>query len=143
MQKENMIMIRRNIVALSALALALVACLGAAPGAKAAGFGFAPGSFDFRFEKQDGSPDLRAAAHPHAVTTEFELKSEPAEGEGTPGQGGTRPVGANLRFADAAVPRGLVGNPTAVPTCPTAEFFRIQQQNHCKDETQVGLATTR
>jgi hypothetical protein len=49
----------------------------------------------------------------------------------------------NVKDITVHLPAGLIGNPTAVPTCPAAELAQ-QPQSHvislCPDESQVGIA---
>jgi hypothetical protein len=137
-KKENEIMARfKTIVALALSAASLVA-LHSAPSAQAAGFEIVPGSFDFYVHNQDGTADLRAGAHPFAVTTKFALETEDDARNSDPAV--RVPAGANLRNASAGLPPGLVGNPYAAPQCTMGEFFKLNFNNHCFDDAQIGVA---
>jgi hypothetical protein len=111
----------------TAVALALVA---AAPAA--ADFGLK--NLEFSPEESDGSPATQAGSHPFALTATFEANTE-----ASPESGFEIPQGA-LKDLNVLSPAGLVGNPTAVPRCATADF---QSQygipgGTCPDSTVVG-----
>jgi hypothetical protein len=92
-----------------------------APASAGAAFGLK--DFDFTFTNQDGSPDTQAGSHPFAVTTTFDVNTEPNAQLGY-----EVPQGA-IKGLDISVPPGLIGNLNAVPRCASAEF-----------ETQGGAA---
>jgi hypothetical protein len=138
MSKESRNMTRfKTIIALAFASMLLVAGLSASS-AGAAEFGIVPGSFEFSTHNQDGSSDLRAGAHPFAVTTKFTLKTQHDPRNANPEV--LIPSGANLRNAGAELPPGLVGNPYAMPQCTFDEFGKIAFNNHCFDDAQVGIA---
>ena len=110
----------------TALALALLVSL-AAPSAAQADFGFAPGSTTLSAENEDGTLATQAGSHPYAFTLSFALKT----------QGGVTEGGA-MRNLITDLPRGLVANPQAVPTC-TRQDFEAQK---CSVGTQIGVLET-
>ena len=115
-------MIRRNLIALVVLALAL-----AAPVAAQADYGLVPGSVRVSALNKDGSPDTKASTHPYEFLVHFDLKT--LESGATEG-GATRDVIVDL-------PPGLIGNPQAVPSCPRSDLeSRVPR---CSGETQVGF----
>lgn len=124
-----------ELVLLALLFLAL-----SAPAAHAE-FGFVPGSADFNFTNQDGTPATQAGSHPFQVNTQFELGSSGAEGF---------PDG-DVKDISAAVPAGLVGSATAVPQCAQQSFSTLSiignpfgalynSARECPEDTQIGVA---
>jgi hypothetical protein len=134
--KKKMIMSRAKIAALLVTIGLLVAAFTASE-ASAAGFGIVPGSFDLSVVTKDGSTASQAGSHPFAVVTKFKLHTVPDPHNP---EGASIPAGSPLRNADVAIPPGLIGNPTAVPTCSTTEFYRPISASHCSDDTQIGIA---
>jgi hypothetical protein len=113
-------MIRRMLLALCLCAAAL--CL-AAPAAQAA---FGLSEFDVSFAGPEGEAVTQAGSHPFAMTTKLKFLAE--------GGGGTVEQAAKDIFVSQ--PAGLVGNPTAVPTCTTAEF--LSKRDGCPDASALG-----
>ena len=74
-------------------------------------------------EEADGSIDLQAGSHPFAYKVNFAMN---------PGTYGFQP----LRSVIVNLPTGLIGNPQAVPQCPTADFEGFDSL--CPATTQVG-----
>jgi len=113
---------KRLVVSIAAAALAAAI---AAPTASAA-FGLTEAEVSFNSE---AGPETQAGAHPFSITSSFafnthfdsELGSEVPDGELR-----------NLRILQAP---GLVGDPTAVPRCPDAEFIA----QSCPKASQVGV----
>jgi hypothetical protein len=112
--------VRRRSVLLAALLLALAA---ATPGSARADLTIAPGSFELAPLDTAGQPELRAGAHPDHLVTRFAFTTN-ADGS----------VDRNVREVAIDLPPGLIGDPTAAPTCPRSRFL----QNACDAETQVG-----
>jgi len=115
---------RRAILLLAALALAALAP------APAAGFGLK--ELDVSFENQDGSTAIQAGSHPYAMTTSVSFDTKPSEGIGY-----EVPDGAPKDLSIGQV-EGLVGNPTAVPSCSNADF--LAKPPACPLSTQIGTA---
>ncbi|HTZ85247.1 MAG TPA: hypothetical protein VMB05_01135 [Solirubrobacteraceae bacterium] len=115
---------RSRVTLLAALACALTFVITAAPAWGA--FGIEPGSLHVAAVNRDGTPDLQAGSHPYAFTVSFSLNHDSS---GNP-EGNARDVIVDL-------PRGLIGNPTAVPRCSRADFDRVQSPA-CPGSTQVG-----
>lgn len=93
-------------------------------------------SFSFRSLDAGGEPETQAGAHPYelivkiaAPTTEVEV-SEP--------DGRISPTGTIKNLINE-LPPGLIGNPTAVPTCTTREAEEVK----CSGDAQVGLIEVR
>ncbi len=85
-------------------------------------------SYEIVPENADGSVDTRAGSHPFQLTTTFMLDAGPEIGlEVQPA------MPKDLHFV---LPAGLVGNPTAFPTCPEAVF---DDEDHCPADTQIGV----
>lgn len=94
-------------------------------------------TFSFRNLDSSGEPETRAGAHPYelivkivAPTTEVET----SESEG----GKISPTGTIKNLLNE-LPPGLIGNPTAVPTCTT----RDAEERKCSGNSQVGLIAVR
>jgi hypothetical protein len=121
-------MIRTRIVGGIAAMIIASACAGAEP-ARAdfgiTGIGGSATSLDGSFSRQAGAhPDL-------TVKLAFATKQPP---------GAPQPVpDGNVRDIEVALPAGVTGNPTAVPTCPHADLNANGQIAKCRAETQVGV----
>jgi hypothetical protein len=94
---------------------------------------------DAAISAQGGEPGIGAGSHPFAVTTTLATLTEP-----NPELGYEYPDGSveDLRVATAA---GLVGNPTAVPRCSSADFLTILPSGavgDCADSTALGVVTS-
>ena len=92
-----------------------------------ADFGIAPGSLSVKAEEAGGTLDVRAGSHPFAYTIHFELNTDE--------EGNTE--GGNLRDILIEAPPGLVGNPSAVPTCSRSTFEGGARG--CPPSTQIGI----
>jgi hypothetical protein len=85
-------------------------------------------------------PVTQAGADPAEFTTTTNLQSA------TEKWFGFVPVafpGENVKDITVHLPAGLVGNPTAVPTCPASELAQVpssQVISLCPDSSQVGIA---
>jgi hypothetical protein len=112
--------------------LVVLATLAALLPARAAGaaFGIAPGSLVVEALDASGQTERRAGAHPDRLRVAFRL-NETASG-----------VDGNLKDLAIELPPGLVGDPTATPTCPRETFDAgpIAGQE-CPGEAAVGSAT--
>src|SRR5205807_1392425 len=77
------------------------------------------------------APATLAGSHPFQLTTSFTLNQTAAE-EGVQ-------LPRNLRFN---LPAGLIGNPTAIPTCSYLDFTTIVPgpANLCGPDSAVGVA---
>ncbi|HWT89949.1 MAG TPA: hypothetical protein VN179_02420, partial [Solirubrobacterales bacterium] len=88
---------------------------------------------DVTFEAEDGSPELRAGAHPFAMSTTVGVSTEETP-EGAVPEG-------ELRDLEIMQIPGLIGSQTAVPRCNDAEFAQIVKgRPACPDETAVGYS---
>lgn len=110
-------------------------------------FGIAPGTFEADAFDRTGKPERQAGSHPWRAVTGFEFNLEDREGQDLEG-GPTRvaaPVGS-LRNVDVTLPRGFVGDPTAVEQCTVADFLDLVfaaedagQGSRCPVGSQVGI----
>ncbi|HYP55123.1 MAG TPA: hypothetical protein VEQ41_02320 [Solirubrobacterales bacterium] len=118
---------------LVALATGLLALLVAAPAQ--ADFGLS--EMGVSFTDEAGNPEVRAGAHPFAVTTSFKVNTVFDESKGV------EVVDGALRNLDIEMPVGLAGNPTAVPRCATLDFLTSDKFGNpaCSDSTAVGILT--
>lgn len=118
--------------------------------AKPAGFGVVPGSYDA--DVYDGprvgfSPSQlvrQAGSHPFELRVDFEMNLRhedfPPLGPEQSPQSMTAPE-EHIRTVVTTLPRGLIGNPEAVPKCRPEDFLKssIQPFTGCPPETQVGI----
>lgn len=105
-----------------------------------ASFGFSGGAvgFDGEWLTQDGSPDTQAGSHPFSMTTRFAFNTL----EDPTTTGAMIPAGGQVRNIRVDLPPGLVGNPTAVPTCSMQDFYTPGSggnENACPDNTALGF----
>ena len=110
----------------------LLACLAPAPAL--GDFGLS--EMEVSFTDESGNPEIRAGAHPFAVTTSFRVNTTFNEDKGVD------VVDGALRNLDLRMPVGLAGNPTAVPRCATLDFLK-EDKGHtaCADATAIGVLT--
>ena len=81
---------------------------------------------------QDGQPDRQAGGHPD-IETHFTISShiDPVTGLAPD---------ANIKDVTVDLPKGLIGNPSAVPTCPDAKLSDVGHAS-CPANTQVGFVS--
>ncbi|MGH2975674.1 MAG: hypothetical protein ACRDLL_12510 [Solirubrobacterales bacterium] len=107
-------------------------------------FGIRPGSFEadsFTAEHPFGEPMRQAGGHPFEQRVNFELNQESRVGSD-----GTRLVSAHglIRSAEVTLPRGMIGNPQAVPQCEAVDFVSSTfKGSQCPADTQVGYVNAR
>jgi hypothetical protein len=107
-------------------------------------FGIRGGSFEadsFKAAYPFGEPDRLAGSHPFEQRVNFELNQKSGVGGD-----GTRFVSANglVRSAEVTLPRGMIGNPQAIPRCKPVDFVAESFKNsRCPADTQVGYVSTR
>jgi hypothetical protein len=104
-------------------------------------FGFA--GFDAWFTNADGTSDTQAGSHPYELTVVYSLNTTGIgyfEEETTDG--------ADLRNLVLNLPRGIIGNPTAVPRCTRKQFDgEVSSEENpleyfepsCPASTQIGI----
>ncbi len=111
-------------------AAALLALILVAP----AGASFGLSKMQVEFTNSEGGVVRQAGSHPFAQRISFEVNSREA--------GGVRFVDGAIRNLSVAAPLGLVGNPTAVPRCDTADFIDSHSEpSACPDAAAVGMLT--
>ena len=104
-------------------------------------FGLVPGSFEgdvFNGAYPLGQRSRQAGDHPFELRVDFDLNAESRLGID-----GTRETPSNgiLRTAEVTLPRGMIGNPEALPACDPFTFAQIgavQNATACPPSTQVG-----
>jgi hypothetical protein len=110
-----------------------------------AGFGVA--NWDAFFSGADGTLDTQAGSHPYSATFDLEVNTQPSS-HGTGKDLGPldfSAAGGELRDATVDLPPGFVGNPTAAPQCPRAEFESYglsTSATSCLASTIIGFSTT-
>jgi hypothetical protein len=107
-------------------------------------FGVEEGGYSLTPEEEGGGLDHQAGSHPFQLTTALNLNqtAELIPEQGTTGSSliGTTPaLPKRLSFN---LPPGLIGDPRAVPPCPTIDFTAIGlgNVNACKPESAIGVA---
>jgi hypothetical protein len=122
----------------------LVAC----PAAQ--GFAFLPGGegFEVTVAGEGGAvPDGQAGSHPYSIATRVNFELEPGSG----GQPGGPVTAGDLRDLDLELPPGLIENPSAVSSCPQAQFnvprsspFEASRSGEsCPALSQIGVVEVR
>jgi hypothetical protein len=103
-------------------------------------FGIRLGSFlfdNFSAAYPFGEPSRQAGDRPHELRVAFEMNQKTGIGEG-----GTRYADSNglLRTVEATIPRGMIGNPEAVPKCDPVDFATLNagDKPSCPADTQIG-----
>lgn len=105
---------------------------GLAAGPASAAFGLK--ELSWSFEEKNGSAAVLAGRHPYALTTKLAVNAHP-----DPVQ--TEIPDDQIKDLKIQFPPGMVGNPTAVPTCAAAAFVTIIEGGaSCPNETAVGIA---
>jgi hypothetical protein len=99
----------------------------------AAGFGILSGSLEFPLLRQNGKTANQAGEHPDSFTTRLDFNRRLNKDNGPMADEQARDVQVDL-------PRGFVGDPTAVPQC---EFQQLINGGifGCPNSTQVGVVT--
>jgi uncharacterized repeat protein (TIGR01451 family) len=92
-------------------------------------------AYELTPENADGSLDTQAGSHPFQLTGTVVLNQDAETGLEYDQVGEVMPVvlPKDLR---AALPPGVIGNPTPFPRCPEELFFKQE----CPADTQVGVA---
>jgi hypothetical protein len=68
---------------------------------------------------EDGQAMTQAAGHPFQYITTYAVNTEPGPPTGAP----FLPAGGSIKDIEVTLPPGLIGNPTAIPTCARSEFI--------------------
>jgi hypothetical protein len=99
-------------------------------------FGVQEGGYVLTPELEGGEPDRQAGSHPFQLTTALNLNERTeSNAEGVTGAAPALPK--HLTFN---LPPGLIGDPRAVPPCPTADFEAISNGvNLCPAESAIGV----
>ncbi len=97
-------------------------------------------SEEMDLEEEGGSPTTQAGAHPFQFTTTIAL-NQLADTEAENGEANPPALAKDLSFK---LPPGLIGNPSAIPKCTTAEFFSVVgRENRCPPDSAIGVAVAR
>jgi hypothetical protein len=86
--------------------------------------GFGLNKTDAWYTNSDGTVDTQAGSHPYEFTFTFEMNSN----------ADSQPEG-EVRNLHVELPRGLIGDPTAVPRCKRQQF----DEEDCPTGSQVGI----
>jgi hypothetical protein len=115
------------------LAVLMAALASIALTASSASAQFGLEDLSVRSEAQGGGTAVEAGSHPFTLTTELSVRTEV-----DPGSGKVVPV-EEAKDLLISFPQGLVGNPYAVPQCPTPVFL-AGKKGECADGSAVGVA---
>jgi hypothetical protein len=110
-------------------------------------------NYEMDLEEEGGAPSTHAGAHPFQFTTQINLNQgrdihSLAQIEGTPEEAGKPEVIPAGLAKDVAfnLPPGLIGNPSKLTKCTTAQFFTqattSSSENLCPVSSAVGVATS-
>ena len=88
-------------------------------------------SFSVQTLGEDGLPETQAGAHPYGLRVDISLTKTSALSPRNPAS-----AAANLKSVRVSLPPGLIGNPTAAPSCPP---YAMKATN-CSPASQVGNA---
>ncbi len=102
--------------------------------------------YEMALEEEGGAPDNQAGSHPFQFTTEIELnqEQETAPPHTTEPEVAPPSLGKDFNFE---LPPGLIGNPTPLPRCTLAQFYKFGNQtvdpesNICPPQSAVGVIT--
>lgn len=125
-------------LAVAWLVMAVAGLLAAAPASAAFGLS----EFDVAFSDGSGSTVSQAGSHPYEMTTSLHFNATP-----TP-EGGEELDEAPKDIIVSQV-RGFLGNPSAVPPCPTVEFLTALRNSQgddvpdCSDSSAVGIVAAK
>jgi hypothetical protein len=114
--------------------IALVALFAGVSAVPPAGAAFGLKNLDQTFTNFDGSPAMQAGSHPPLTTVRLDVNTEPGP------ESVEIPSGA-LKNLTIEMPPGLVGDPSAVPTCSSATFYESVNVTGkpCPNDTVVGF----
>ena len=107
-----------------ALALSCLAALAIAP---AAGASFGLNGFQVAFEAKGGGA-AQAGSHPDGVINSFKLNHG--------GGGKAAQVDGEVKDATVVFPPGFIGDATAMPQCPVADFSGVETV--CPQDSKIG-----
>jgi hypothetical protein len=103
-------------------------------------------NYEMDLEEEGGAPPSQAGAHPFQLSTAIQL-NQLADLNPLITPTFFRPeVGVPALAKDLSfkLPPGLIGNPTPIPQCTTAQFFETDpagKENRCPADTAVGVAS--
>jgi hypothetical protein len=118
------------------IAFVLLAAMLCLPAGAQASFGFE--NVGVSFLEEDGSAATQAGSHPYSMTTTIQMNT-------VPGPEGKEVPDGNAKSIVVDLPAGVVGDPTAAPRCPDADFVvvLINSYSPCPNDTAVGLIKLR
>jgi hypothetical protein len=91
-------------------------------------FGFV--GWDGWFSNADGTLDTQAGSHPYELTLSFDLANALQPNENL------LPAGGEAKDIEVELPRGIVGDPTALPQCTRAQLVGAT----CPQASVIGVA---
>jgi len=125
------------------IALAMIAALTCVlPATSSASFGLKKNGSKVVISGEGETPFTQAGGHPGSLSTEFNLRTVQNP---IPGDEFGLPISSEspLRNATVGAPPGLVGDPTAVPSCSLADLIADgTATTECSDSAQIGVAVT-
>lgn len=106
---------------------------------------FGVDDFELAAEEEGGEPTTQAGSHPFQVTGSY-VFNQGDEKTGTSGKPEVLPVGLP-KDIDSLAPPGLIGDPTPLATCTTAQFTHMTvggainaEENECPAQSAIGMA---
>jgi len=110
-----------------------------------AGTPFGVEEYEMQPEEEGGASATQAGSHPFQLTTSINLNQAQAHAT-LNGPAYNAPPAALAKDVGGELPPGLIGNATAVPTCPLAQFLATPSgqivASKCPPSTVVGVAVT-
>ena len=106
---------------------------------------FGVNTYEVRPEEAGGALDTQAGSHPFQLTTTLNF-NETLEERLYENLGElpflNNPAGGSAKDLYFKLPAGLIGNPTAIPTCPLQAFLELTYQPNetCPPDTVLGVA---
>ncbi len=101
---------------------------------------FAPDRYSMSLEEEGGAPATHAAAHPFQFTTQISLNQGRDVEPFLSSKATVLPLGLpkDVHFN---LPPGLIGNPSKLTKCTTAQFFTTIEgkENRCPQSSAVGV----
>lgn len=109
-------------------------------------FGLVPGGFSadvFNAAYPFGVPSRQASDRPFEFRINFDINERSVVNPEPPNGDGTRYIAPNgtVRTVEATLPRGMIGNPEALPKCDPADFAEpgsTPNSTACPASTQLG-----
>jgi hypothetical protein len=100
---------------------------------------------ELALEEEGGATTTQAGAHPFQLTSTIMINQlQDINPLDSPTFKPSVSVPALVKDLDVKLPAGLIGNPTSIPQCTTAQFFETVEgkENRCPPASAVGVAVS-